>query len=222
MNISSSPGTLNEGTAPETPHTATVLPRRFFGIVLAVLLLAVLFNFLLQRLRPHEFYGTRLQATTPVSDFQLDTSAGHLMHLTDFRGKYVLLYFGYTFCPDACPLTLNDLADMMTALGDKAANVQVIFVSIDPERDSVEQLVSYLPHFNPTFLGMTGDPDIIRGAATQFGIFYEKRGETVGYTMDHTSTVAVIDPDGYLALLFPFGTSGEQMASDLTYLGVAR
>jgi protein SCO1/2 len=107
---------------------------------------------------------------------------------------------------------------MLKHLGPAADQVQVIFVSLDPERDTLKQLATYLPHFHPNFLGMTGTSEEILQVVTQFGIFYEKRGETAGYTIDHTSTVVVVDPEGRPQELFPYGATGEQMADDLRYL----
>lgn len=186
------------------------------AVVIFALLLLV--NWGIKWLQPHDYHGLVLQATTPATDFQLDTTAGKPMRLSDFRGKYVLLYFGYTFCPDACPLTLNDLAMMMRQLGPVAKDVQVLFVSLDPERDTVAHLQAYLPNFSPNFVGMTGDADEILKAATQFGISYNKQGDGPGYLLEHTSTVIVVDPRGYPTLVFPYGTTGAQMASDVRYL----
>lgn len=204
-----------------TNDSATVRPTPFFKryllIAVGLFALLLLVNQALQWLQPHTFHGTVLQASTPVADFQLATTAGKPMRLSDFRGKFVLFYFGYTYCPDACPLTLTDLTDMMRFLGPMAEDVQVIFVSLDPERDTVAQLASYLPHFHPNFLGMTGSTEEVLQAATQFGIFYAKRGEDAGYTIDHTSTVVVVDPEGRPLEVFPYGTTGEQMADDLRY-----
>lgn len=202
-------------TAPRRPAASL---RRYLFIGLGTLALLLLVNQVVKWLQPHTFAGTLLQATAPAADFQLDTTVGKPMRLSDFRGKYLLLYFGYTYCPDACPLTLTELADMMKFLGPTADNIQVIFVSLDPERDTVEHLASYLPHFHPNFLGMTGSLEETLKAATQFGIFYAKRGEDIGYTIDHTSTVIVIDPEGRPQEVFPYGTTGEQMANDLHYL----
>ena len=196
----------------------TFLLRRYLWLAVVVFVLLLLVNQAVQWLQPHTFNGTLLQATAPLADFQLTTTAGKPMRLSDFRGKYLLFYFGYTYCPDACPLTLANLADMMKRLGPAADKVQVILVSLDPERDTVQQLASYLPHFHPTFLGMTGTSEEILKVATQFGIFYEKRGETAGYTIDHTSTVIVVDSAGRLLELFSYGATGEQMADDLRYL----
>jgi protein SCO1 len=196
---------------------STPLLRRYLLIGLGIFALLLLANVGVKWLQPHVFNGTLLQATTPVADFQLETTAGKSMQLSDFRGKYLLLYFGYTYCPDACPLTLSDLAMMMKQLGPAAADVQVIFISLDPERDTMAHLASYLPHFHPSFLGMTGSSDEILKAATQFGIFYAKHGEGAGYTIDHTSTIIVVDPEGRPKAVFPYGTTGAQMADDLRY-----
>lgn len=210
---------LPSGEVIETvPPHSTLWIRRYLLIGVGVFALLLLLNWGVKWLQPHEFHGLLLQSTTPATDFQLNTTSGKPMRLSDFRGKHVLLYFGYTFCPDVCPFTLNDLADMQKRLGAAANKVQVIFVSLDPERDTVDHLQAYLPAFHTDFLGMTGDADEILKAATQFGISYNKVGEGPGYTLEHTSAVVVVDPDGYAKLLFPYGTTGEQMASDLQYL----
>ncbi len=184
------------------------------------LCIALGLNWGLPLLQPHIFHGTVLQPTATVQDFRLDTTLGKPMQLSDFRGKYVLLYFGYTFCPDVCPLTLSELQTTVTELGQRADDQQVIFISVDPARDTVEQLASYLPHFNSSFIGMTGTEEGILQAATQFGIFYDIGEATNGgyYTVDHTSTVVVIDPEGYARLVFPYGVTGKEMAEDLRYL----
>lgn len=200
------------------PVQPTSLRRWYLLIVLGVFALLLLVNQAVKWLQPHTFHGTVLQAATPAADFQLATTTGQPMRLSDFRGNYVLFYFGYTYCPDACPLTLTDLADMMKRLGPAADDVQVIFVSLDPERDTIAHLASYLPHFHPNFLGMTGTAEKVLQVATQFGIFYAKRGEGAGYTIDHTSTVVVVDPEGRPQEVFPYGTTGEQMAEDIRYL----
>jgi protein SCO1/2 len=193
--------------------------RVLLGFTLAIVV-ALAANWLAPWLQPYRFHGTLLQASSKAGDFTLDTSHGAPMRLSDFRGKYVLLYFGYTFCPDVCPMTLNDIKAALSALGDDAEAVQVLFVSVDPARDTVDQLASYLPNFDPTFIGMTGNEDMILQAATEFGIFYaHSEGATDGYyTVDHTSTVIVVDPEGYPRLVFPFGASGAEMAEDLQHL----
>lgn len=210
---------LPSGEVIETvPPRSTLRLRHYLLSGVAVFALLLLLNGGVKWLQPHEFQGLLLQSTTPATDFQMNTTSGKPMRLSDFRGKYVLLYFGYTFCPDVCPFTLNDLADMLKRLGPAATAVQIIFVSLDPERDTVAHLQAYLPAFHSDFLGMTGNADEILKAATQFGISYNKVGEGPGYTLEHTSTVVVVDPDGYVKLVFPYGTTGQQMASDVQYL----
>jgi protein SCO1/2 len=142
---------------------------------------------------------------------------GERVELATLRGKYLVLYFGYTFCPDVCPTTLNDLAKALEILGEDAEQVQVAMITVDPERDTPEHLRRYLTSFDPSFIGFTGTPEEIAAVATAYGIFYEKHegSAATGYLVDHTATVSVIDPDGYLRMLFPFGTSSEEIAADL-------
>jgi protein SCO1/2 len=212
-----------EPTVSDTPATAgpTSVYSRILWVSIGVVLVLALAALLAWRLRPPELHGVLIQSPQQAADFTLMTSTGEPMSLSDFRGKHVLLYFGYTFCPDVCPTTLNDLKRMMEILGPKRAeDVQVIMVSVDPERDTVEQLASYLPYFHPNFLGMTGTVEEIQPVASRFGIFFERHEGTsaAGYLVDHTAVVTLVDDEGYVRMVFPYGTSGEDMAADLTYL----
>lgn len=171
--------------------------------------------------RPVNFqYGTLLDAQEPLTDFTLDSSLGEPVALSDFRGKYALLYFGYTNCPDVCPLTLAEMRGALERLAGKADKVQPIFITLDPERDTPEHMAAYLQHFYPTLIGLSGPLAQIQELATRFGIFFEKRdvGSASGYLVDHTSVVLVVDPEGRLRGIFPNGVTGEQMASDLQSL----
>ena len=195
--------------------------QSWLRIGLIAVVAATVLGFVLWYWMPREMHGVVLQSPQRAANFALMTSTGETMELADFRDQYVMLYFGYTFCPDVCPTTLNDLQTMAEELGDrKMRKVQVILVSVDPERDTPEQLASYLSYFNPSFLGMTGSLEDIRAVASQFGIFFERsEGNTAaGYLVDHTSAITVIDPDGYVRMVFPYGVSGEDMAADMTYL----
>ena len=169
---------------------------------------------------PYEFHGTFLESDTKVADFNLMASNGQRVSLGDFPGKLVVLYFGYTFCPDVCPATLVEIAGAMDILGDDAEKVQTIMVSVDPERDTPEQLAEYVAHFDPDFLGVTGTPEEIIEIAAAYGIFYEKHEGSAasGYLIDHTATVLVVDEAGYLKLLLPFGTTAQEIADDLAHL----
>ena len=217
------PNTPTEPTVTATPEAArqTSIYSRILWISVGAILVLALAALLAWRLRPPELHGVLIQSPQEAADFTLMTSTGEPMSLSDFRGKFVLLYFGYTFCPDVCPTTLNDLKGMMEALGPKRAeDVQVIMVSVDPERDTVEQLASYLPYFHPSFLGMTGKVEDIQPVASRLGIFFERHEGTsaAGYLVDHTAVVILVDDEGYVRMIFPYGTSGEDMAADLTYL----
>ncbi len=157
----------------------------------------------------------------PAAEFDLAGQGDGRVRLSDYRGKLVLLYFGYTYCPGICPTTLADVDQALKMLEPrKAARVQFLMVSVDPERDTAQRLREYMAHFNPTFIGLTGTLREVAAAASRYGIYY-KKGETApagGYVVDHTSMVIVVDPAGRVRLLFPFGTPVEAMASDLAYL----
>lgn len=172
------------------------------------------------RLTPHAFHGTLLQSPSEAHDFTLTSNTGQQVSLSDFRGKLVLLYFGYTFCPDVCPTTLAEIAAAMKILGKNAGDVQVIMISVDPERDTPAKLAEYVAHFDPRFLGVTGTPEKIAEIATLYGIFYQKNegSDATGYLIDHTATVTVVDQDGHVKLVLPFGTGAKDIADDLTYL----
>ena len=165
------------------------------------------------------FHGITTEAPQ-AAEFALTAHNGARVRLHDFRGKMVLLYFGYTNCPGICPTTLAEINQTLKALGRSAARVQVMMVTVDPERDTPARLATYMPHFNPTFLGLTGTPQEVAAVAAQYGIYAKKTEETGrgDYLVDHTSMVIVIDPGGRVRLLFPFGTTVDDMTSDLNHL----
>lgn len=140
--------------------------------------------------------------------------------LADFRGKLVVLSFGFTHCPDICPTTLADLAAVMKKLGPDAARVQVLFVSVDPERDTPEALAKYVPAFDASFLGLSGDAAATQRAAKEFRIFYEKRpaGASGAYSVDHAAQVYVLDAAGRLRLLVRYDRIAQDLAEDLRAL----
>lgn len=140
--------------------------------------------------------------------------------LEDFRGKAVVLFFGYARCPDICPTTLADMAQTMKALGADADRVQVLFVTVDPARDTREVLSQYVPAFDPRFLGLYGDEEATRRAAKEFKVIYEKReGSAPGaYTMDHSAQSYVLDPKGRLRLFVRHDRIAADLAVDLQQL----
>jgi protein SCO1 len=171
--------------------------------------------------QPHVFHGMVSQSPPQAADITLTAHTGKVAHLRDFRGKLVLLYFGYTFCPGICPTTLAQVAQALHTLGPQAAEkIQFLMVSVDPERDTPQRMAEYLAHFHPTFLGLTGTPEEIATAAASYGIYYKKyAGATAdSYLVDHTSTVVVVDETGVVRLMFPFGTPAQAMAEDMAAL----
>lgn len=167
--------------------------------------------------RPRPFHGMVMQSPELAQNFTLTGANNTEVSLSDYRGKLIILYFGYTFCPDVCPATLSSVSKAMKLLGSKADKVQFIMISVDPERDTPDRLAEYVAHFDPTFIGVTGDPDKLAQIAALYGIYFQKHEGTAatGYLVDHTATMMVIDQDGYLKLVLPFGISPEDIASDL-------
>lgn len=171
------------------------------------------------RWRPHTFHGMVIQSPQPAPDFTLNTHQGQRLSLSELRGRLVVLYFGYTFCPDVCPTTLSEWAQAMRLLGPKADRVQVIMITVDPARDTAEKLGAYLAHFDPRFIGLVGTEEEIARIATLYGIYYQKHEDgSENYLVDHTATQTVIDQEGYIKLVFPFGTKSEDIADDLAYM----
>ena len=169
--------------------------------------------------RPHTFHGTVIQSPEPSYDFTL-TGANGDVSLSDFRGKLVLIYFGYTFCPDICPATLANVGQALNQIGTRAEDVQLIMVSLDPERDTPEKLAEFVGHFHPSFIGITGTKEEIDTVASLYGIFYQvnQGSDATKYLIDHTATLLVIDREGYLKLVFPFGVTAQEIADDLKYM----
>lgn len=129
----------------------------------------------------------------------------------DFRGKLMLVYFGYTYCPDICPTDLLQMGLAVEKLGAAGEAVQPLFVTLDPERDTPRQLGAYVPHFHPRFLGLSGPASAIRKAADAYKVYYKKVPGQIGYTIDHTAFIYLMDREGRYLGFFPPGTSAERM-----------
>jgi protein SCO1/2 len=153
-------------------------------------------------------------------DFALSDPAGKPRVLADFRGKVVVLFFGYTQCPDVCPTTLSALADALKQLGTDADRVQVLFVTVDPGRDTAEILSNYVAAFGPSFVGLRGDAEAIARTAKEFKILYQKQpGRTPeSYTVDHSAGSFVFDPQGRLRLYVGNGQGADVFAHDIREL----
>lgn len=138
--------------------------------------------------------------------------------LADFRGKAVVLFFGFTHCPDICPTTLAEAAGVMKALGKDADRVQVLMVTVDPERDTPEVLAKYVPAFDPRFLGLYGDAAATQRVAKEFKIFFEKRKAGASYSIDHSGQSYVLDPQGRLRLFVRHDRIAQDLGNDLRVL----
>lgn len=150
--------------------------------------------------------------------FTLVNQDGKTVSDTDFRGKYMLIYFGYTFCPDVCPTSLARNADALKLLGDKAAKVQPILITVDPERDTPETLKPYVAAFGPNLVGLTGTAEQIAQVARAYRVFYGKAPAAAGsdaYLMDHSSFTYLVAPDGHFLRFFGHTTKPQEMATEL-------
>ncbi|WP_226405427.1 SCO family protein [Ferribacterium limneticum] len=166
------------------------------------------------------FRNTDLTGATFGRQLALVDHQGQQRSLTDFQGKATVVFFGYTSCPDICPTMLARLADVMKALGSDAERVQVLFVTVDPERDSAERLKDFVPWFNPTFLGLRGDAAQIKAATEEFRVFAARKpveGE-LGYVIDHSTGAYVFDPAGRLRLYVKDTSSVDDITADIHLL----
>jgi protein SCO1 len=171
-------------------------------------------------------YGVNLQHDTAAAalpgiggHFRLTTSPGRAVTDRSFPGKWLLVYFGYTFCPDACPTALNALATALDELGPLAAGVQPIFITVDPERDTAQVVADYVKAFDPRIVGLTGAPEQIAAAAKEFRVYYKVRplGNNE-YAIDHSSFIYVMSPRGQVVELLTANLPGHSMAEELRRL----
>jgi len=167
---------------------------------------------------PSPFHAAEVRAQFAQADFSLTDHNGKPRKLADFRGKIVVIFFGYVHCPDVCPTTMADLAQVMTKLGRDANKVQVLFVTVDPARDTREILAQYVPAFNPSFLGLYGDAAATAQAASAFAVQYKKQPTKSGYNVDHSAGTFIVDDKGRVLLLAPFGQRADLMAEDIKLL----
>jgi protein SCO1/2 len=154
-------------------------------------------------------------------DFELDGSEGAKIKLSALRGKVVILQFGFSYCPKICPVTLANVTEAFKLLGPAAAGVQHVFITVDPERDSPARLKEFLSFFNPTFLGATGSEETLDAVNKAYGVLANKAASTdkkLGYEVHHSSSIYLVDRQGMLRVLVPFGKSPDAIAHDITLL----
>lgn len=186
------------------------------------LVLAVLTLFLTSACaRRPQLNGTVFDTPVEAYDITGTNYDGTPFRLSDTRGKITMVFFGYTFCPDVCPLTLADLKQVSEKLGDKAAEFAVVFITVDPERDTLEKMTQYVQAFNPTFYGVRMEGEALEAAKTTFGIYAAKSDVATGnpdsYFVDHTAALYVIDRAGNLRETLPYDAGPEQILPDVEY-----
>ncbi|RIH84795.1 SCO1 protein [Meiothermus luteus] len=183
-------------------------PLQAVGLLTGAVGLAALLIFALPRMGAYKPYGTPLLDPRPAADFRLTGSDGKAYTLKSFRGKAVLIFFGFVNCPDVCPTTLAELSKVYQALTPaEQGRVQVLMITADPERDTPAVLEKYVTFFDPRFLGLTGTPNQVAEVAKGYGVFYQKSQikSAREYSVDHTASVFLVDPRGRLRLIYGYG-----------------
>ncbi len=198
-----------------------MLTLRALSLHVVAVLIAVFFVTACEPAKPPFNAVDITGATGYGNDFRMTDHNGRIRTMADFNGKAVAIFFGFTHCPDVCPTTLSDMKRVMEKLGPDSARLQVLFVTVDPKRDSPELLAKYVPSFNASFLGLYGDDEATAKIARDFKIIYRTQpGKTAdSYTLDHSAGTLVFDPQGTLRLFVDYGRlTPEQIAADIKRL----
>ncbi|MGC4107384.1 MAG: SCO family protein [Thermomicrobiales bacterium] len=198
------------------------------GLAVLMLLIGGVGIFLVQQSRSgsetYEFTGGFWEPPHAATDLALTDQNGQPFSLDDHRGKVILLYFGYTYCPDYCPTTLTDFMQVKEDLGEKAKDVEVVFVSVDPARDTPARLKEYLDFFDPSFIGLTGTQEQLKPIERDYVISVSKEPATPSssgssfYLVSHSTSLFAIDQQGNLRLTWPYGTTPADISADVTHL----
>jgi protein SCO1/2 len=170
--------------------------------------------------RPHIFQGSAIDPPVQAIDFTLTDQSGKDFRLSDQKGKVVLLFFGYTNCPDECPVTLADFVKIKARLGERADQVKFVLVTTDPERDTPARMQEYLANFDPAFVGLVGDSPGLETVWDAYGVYRAEvdTGSAAGSMVEHSTRIYLIDASGNLRVTYLFGTESDSMAADVAYL----
>lgn len=209
-----------ETTTEDTPPARRRSRRLEFAAYFAVVALGVVAAFVF--FRPHVYAGAVIQSPAKAPNLEgMVFHNGEPADLWRFDGDVVLVFFGYTNCPDICPTTLSSVARARDRLDeDDAARVHTVMVTVDPERDTADRLADYVTHFDDSFLGATGDPQAVHQAEVLYGVnVYEHEGTIEsGYVVDHTARLVAIDTDGFIRVIYPTEVAPDLLAADLEEL----
>lgn len=187
------------------------------GGLLGLLLILLGVGFVL---RPYTYRGTLIEPPLPMADFQLIDQNGAEFRLSSLEGNLVLLFFGYTYCPDVCPITLAEFKQVKENLGQQAGKVRFVFITVDPQRDTPEVLAKHLRNFDPQFIGLTGSEEALAKVWKQFGAYREIRQveDSANYLVDHTARIYVLDARQNLILTYPYDIGARVLLEDVRHL----
>ena len=189
-----------------------------FGMLVVIGVVFAITSFLP---KTESFRGTLYDPALPAPEIELTQGNGSSFRLSEKRGDIVLLFFGYTSCPDVCPTTLSEMKRILSELGENAQHVQVVFVTVDPNRDTPQKLQEFVSIFNPSFIGLSGSMDELEKIWSGYGVYREEEqlpNSATGYLVNHTARVYLIDRDGNLRLSYSYGTPTDDFVHDLKIL----
>lgn len=194
--------------------------RHYLILGIAILIGLVLTAGLLRASQRHTFQGSFIEDEVQAADFELTDQHGNPYRLSAQEGKIVLLFFGYTHCPDVCPATLSDFEKIQAELGKKAGQVEFVFITTDPQRDTPEQINRYLTNFAGGIRGLTGSQHDLEKVWNAYGVYRESasQGDAEDYLVDHTSRTYLIDRKGNLRVTYTFGTESQAISGDISHL----
>ncbi len=173
-----------------------------------------------QSIKPDVFIGNVINPPVLLQDFEMPSSTGDNLRLTDLRGFWLVIFFGYLHCPDFCPLTLVEYERVKRLLGDNAKQVKFVYISVDGARDTPDAMRQYLSNFDNEFIGLTGDDQTLARIQPDYGFYYLRRldgGNQAVYTVDHSTKTYIVDPNGYLVATIDYGTSTRDMTRALLW-----
>jgi protein SCO1/2 len=168
----------------------------------------------------YTYQGVLIDPPATAFDFELTDQYGEPFQLSDQRGNVVLIFFGYTNCPDVCPVTLSEFKRIKEQLGDQAERVRFVYITVDPERDSQERVQAYLNNFDPNFIGLVGERESLEPIWEAYGVYAKRQdvGSAAGYLIDHTARTYLIDAQGNWRLNYPFGIETAKITEDIQHL----
>ena len=168
----------------------------------------------------YAYQGVTIDPPAQAADFTLEDQNGKLFTLSEQRGNVVLIFFGYTNCPDVCPITLSEYKQIKSKLGPKAENVKFVFITVDPERDSVKRMQLYMKNFDAEFVALTSDRQTLEAVWEDYGVYQERQdvGSAAGYLVDHSARTYAIDTQGLWRINYPFGMEVEKIYQDIIHL----